>query len=62
MPIYSYRCQNCKNEFDVSQSMTDEPLRQCPKCNGGVVRLIGKDINISFKGPGFYVNDSKKKG
>jgi len=61
MPIYSYRCKDCNNKFEVKQRMTDNPIRECPKCNGHVVKLIGKDVGISFKGSGFYINDNKKK-
>lgn len=61
MPTYSYRCKGCNNEFEVKQRMTDDPIRICPNCGGHVVKLIGKDVGISFKGSGFYVNDNKKK-
>lgn len=58
MPIYEYRCSNCGG-FEVKQSIKDDPLTKCPTCNAQVQRLIGKNIGIIFKGPGFYVNDSK---
>lgn len=60
MPTYEYRCKKCGNEFEKIQNMTDEPIEDCPKCDGQVDRLISKNVHITFKGSGFYVNDSKK--
>jgi len=40
--------------------MKDDTLTVCPECNGEIFRVIGKNIGISFSGPGFYVTDSKK--
>ena len=62
MPKYSYRCSECGNEFETTQSINDEPLKECPKCKKALIKLIGKNIGVTFKGTGFYVNDSKKKG
>lgn len=34
MPLYEYKCQKCKNEFEVLLSLEDySPLRVCPTCN-----------------------------
>ena len=60
MPTYEYECENCKKTFDVFQSITAEPLKMCPECNGEVRRLIGKGAAIIFKGSGFYATDYKK--
>lgn len=61
MPTYEYKCTNCEYKFDVWQSIKDDPLTECPECNGKVQRLISKNVNIAFKGSGFYVTDSKKE-
>jgi len=42
--------------------MSDAPLSVCPVCGKAVRRLIFGGSGIIFKGSGFYVNDSKKKG
>ena len=60
MPTYEYECLECKNKFEVFQSMNDEPIKNCEKCNGEVRKLFGK-AGIIFKGSGFYVNDYKGK-
>jgi len=62
MPTYEYECKDCKEKFDISQSMSAEPLKVCPKCKGHLKRLIGKGSGIIFKGSGFYATDYKKAG
>jgi putative FmdB family regulatory protein len=61
MPTYEYECLECKTRFDVFQSMNDEPVQACVKCNGRVRKIFGT-AGIIFKGSGFYVNDYKKNG
>ena len=60
MPMYEYKCEQCGFNFERLQKMPEEPIKKCPKCGGKVNRLIGSDINIIFKGSGFYVNDYGK--
>lgn len=62
MPTYEYECQECGHRFEAFQSMSDEPLTECEKCNGPVKRLIFGGTGVIFKGSGFYVNDSSKAG
>ena len=66
MPTYEYRCKCCEHEFELFQSMTDEPLNICPECGGEVERLIGTGGGLIFKGSGFYITDNRsdsyKKG
>jgi len=57
MPTYEYECGTCGHRFEQFQSMTDAPLRKCPKCGAGVRRLIGTGSGIIFKGPGFHATD-----
>ena len=57
MPTYEYECQRCDHVFERFQSMTDEPLKRCPKCRGKVIRLFGTGAGIIFKGSGFYETD-----
>jgi putative FmdB family regulatory protein len=60
MPTYEYVCASCGNDFDVFQSMSDDPLKVCPTCGGAVRRKINGGTGVIFKGSGFYKNDSKK--
>jgi putative FmdB family regulatory protein len=61
MPTYEYQCKKCQHLFDVFQSMSDEPLKECPECKGEVKRLIGSGSGMIFKGSGFYETDYKRK-
>ena len=60
MPTYEYRCKSCQKEFEVFQSIHDDALKTCEACGGEVQRLISKNVGISFKGDGFYINDKDK--
>ena len=61
MPTYDYKCNNCNNEFEVLQSISDEPLKLCPKCDTlNLVRLFSAGGGLIFKGNGFYLTDYKK--
>ena len=61
MPTYEYECQRCGYRFEIFQSMSDEPLKMCPKCNGEIKRLVGTGGGIIFKGSPFYATDYAKK-
>jgi len=69
MPTYDYHCRKCDQNFEMFQSMRDEPLRECPKdlCrlpkwgHGKVKRLLGTGAGIIFKGSGFYSTDYRSK-
>jgi putative FmdB family regulatory protein len=58
MPTYEYACKSCGEHTDVVQSFTDDPLTVCQNC-GGPLRKVFGNIGISFKGSGFYKNDSR---
>lgn len=58
MPTYDYACDSCGNSFEAFQKMSDAPLRDCPECGKAVRRVLTGGLGISFKGSGFYVNDS----
>ena len=62
MPTYEYECQHCKHRFDKFQTMTEEPLKRCPKCKHKVRRLPGTGGGIIFKGSGFYQTDYRSEG
>lgn len=63
MPTYEYACDACGHQFETFQSMKDDPLTVCPKCEKTALRrLIFGGTGVIFKGSGFYVTDSKKNG
>ena len=57
MPTYEYECKKCSYNFELFQSMSDEPIKICPQCGKEVRRLIFGGAGVIFKGPGFYVTD-----
>jgi len=62
MPTYEYECTHCNKIFDIFQKITDEPFKECPKCNKKIHRLITGGSGVIFKGPGFYATDYRKPG
>jgi putative FmdB family regulatory protein len=55
MPIYEYRCSN-GHTFEVSQSMSDDPVEACEQCGAPVERVF-HPVAVHFKGSGFYSTD-----
>lgn len=60
MPVYEYLCAKC-GEFEVTQRITDEPLKRCPKCRGKVQKLISAS-SFQLKGSGWYLTDYARAG
>src|SRR5437016_10517402 len=65
MPTYEYECEKCKHQFEIVQSIADNPLAACPPdlCHlkkwgkGKVKRMISTGGGLIFKGSGFYITD-----
>jgi putative FmdB family regulatory protein len=60
MPIYVYQCDTCGLAFEHRQRMADDPLVDCPECDGHLHRVI-QPVGIVFKGSGFYVTDNRSR-
>lgn len=58
MPTYEYVCKSCDEHLEVVQSFKDASLTECPACQGQLRKVFG-NIGITFKGSGFYKNDSR---
>ena len=58
MPTYEYACKACGEHLEVVQSFKDDPLTECPNCQGQL-RKVFAPIGIAFKGSGFYKTDSR---
>ena len=56
MPIYEYRCDKCKEEFELFRSITDNGNPTCKSCGGPVKKLISR-TSFHLKGTGWYVTD-----
>ena len=59
MAIYEYHCDDCGQEFEVMQKITEDPLGTCKLCGGHVHRLISRNGFI-LKGKGWYATDYGK--
>ncbi|HSG27999.1 MAG TPA: FmdB family zinc ribbon protein [Candidatus Krumholzibacterium sp.] len=60
MPTYHYECEKCGHEFEIDQSITDEPRKRCPECRGKVFRVI-HPVGHILKGSGFYATDYRSE-
>jgi len=58
VPTYEYRCKGCGRHLEVVQAFTDDALTTCAECGGDLRKVFG-NVGISFKGSGFYKNDSR---
>jgi putative FmdB family regulatory protein len=61
MPIYEYKCLECGNHLEAMQKISDEPLKECPKCSGKLEKQWSR-TGFQFKGSGWYVTDYAGKG
>ena len=69
MPTYEYVCEKCGHRFEKFQSITAEPLANCPEdqCarkrwgKGKVKRAISGGAGLIFKGSGFYITDYRSE-
>ncbi len=62
MPIYEYECLKCGHQLEVMQKMSDDPLKQCPKCKAKKLEKLISQSAFAFKGSGWYVTDYSKSG
>lgn len=61
MPLYEYQCTLCSERVEVIQRFSDPPYAHCPKCGGGMKKLLSVPA-IQFKGSGFYKTDYASSG
>ena len=61
MPTYQYRCTSCDTDLEAVQKFTDDPLTDCPECDGNL-RKVFNAVGVVFKGSGFYATDNRAKG
>jgi putative FmdB family regulatory protein len=59
MPLYDYKCAQCGKVTEVRHGFDEAFDSPCPTCGGSLARVFNP-ASIVFKGPGFYVTDSRK--
>jgi len=52
VPTYQYACTACGHQLEAVQSFADEPLTECPACEGRLRKLFSS-VGVVFKGSGF---------
>lgn len=60
MPIYEYKCES-GHEFELRQSIKDEPAKRCPICQRRCQRLISR-TSFHLKGDGWYKDGYSSSG
>lgn len=60
MPKYEYKCAKC-GVFEKTHPITQDALSECPYCGGKITRLISKNVNVIYKGSGFYTTEYGKQ-
>lgn len=60
MPLYEYECQECEERVEAFQKVSDQPLSDCPRCEGRLKRVF-HPVGVVFKGSGFYATDYARK-
>jgi len=54
MPTYEYVCQSCGHNLEVKQSMTEDALTHCPKCQKEqLTKVVSSPPPAVFKGRGW---------
>ena len=62
MPIYAYRCDDCGQELEALQKVSDAPLTECPACGAPALKKQITAAAFRLKGSGWYETDFKKDG
>lgn len=59
MPIYEYACTTCQYEHEALQSISDDPLTECPNCGHDTLQKRVSAAGFRLKGGGWYETDFK---
>ena len=61
MPIYEYECGKCGEVFEVTQRISDAPLKKHDVCGSKKVKKLISQSSFQLKGGGWYVTDYTNK-
>ena len=59
MPIYEFACQECGNEVEVLQKISDAPLVDCASCGKPAMKKKVSAAAFRLSGSGWYETDFK---
>lgn len=54
--LYRYKCRSCSHEFDVTQSIKDDPLVDCPECRAPELQKVIFASRLGFKAGTIFGN------
>ncbi len=54
MPIYEYQCEECEEEIEVIQKVSDDPIETCPSCQNTSLKKKASMSAFHLKGGGWY--------
>ena len=61
MPIYEYRCDDCGQQKEFLQKMSDAPIAVCPACGSSHFNKCISAAAFQLKGSGWYETDFKNQ-
>ena len=53
MPDYEYGCAECHCEWEVTQRISDAPVRVCPDCGKETAKRLISRTSFALKGTGW---------
>lgn len=56
MPTYEYACEDCGNNWEAEQRITEAALKDCPKCGQPKARRLISGSRFVLKGGGWYAD------
>ena len=56
MPTYEYVCKACGNNWEATQRISEDPLKECPKCHAQAAERQISAGNFILKGGGWYAD------
>jgi len=59
MPIYEFACEECGNEVEVLQKISDPHLKDCPSCGKPAMKKKVSAAAFRLGGSGWYETDFK---
>lgn len=51
---YEYECSACSHKWEQEQSIKDEPIKTCPKCNNETAKRLISNSTFILNGSGWF--------
>jgi putative FmdB family regulatory protein len=62
MPIFTYKCEQCRKKQDILVLPGEKEPVTCTYCGGTIKKVPSSGVGLVFKGSGFYITDYTNKG